>query len=118
VAAQVPLVLEPAAHGHQVLAHERRMQAQQAGASPLDRGEVDLRQFLADVFGVELGIAGGAGQGLDERRPGREVLAWRLDEAIVRIVTARPGLEPISEAMAALAPWLIRDAKPSGATAS
>ena len=35
-----------------------------------------------------------------------------LDEAIVRIVTARPGLEPVGAAMAALTPSLIRDAKP------
>lgn len=31
-----------------------------------------------------------------------------LDEAIVRIVTARPGLEPAGEAMAALTPSRIR----------
>jgi alkanesulfonate monooxygenase SsuD/methylene tetrahydromethanopterin reductase-like flavin-dependent oxidoreductase (luciferase family) len=31
-----------------------------------------------------------------------------LDEAIVRVITARPGLEPVSQAMAALAPSLIR----------
>jgi alkanesulfonate monooxygenase SsuD/methylene tetrahydromethanopterin reductase-like flavin-dependent oxidoreductase (luciferase family) len=37
-------------------------------------------------------------------------LSAGLDEAIVRIVTARPGLEPASAAMAALAPSLIRDA--------
>jgi len=33
-----------------------------------------------------------------------------LDEAIVRIITARPGLEPVREAMAALTPTLIRAA--------
>jgi alkanesulfonate monooxygenase SsuD/methylene tetrahydromethanopterin reductase-like flavin-dependent oxidoreductase (luciferase family) len=33
-----------------------------------------------------------------------------LDEAIVRVITARPGLEPVAEAMAALTPSLIRDA--------
>jgi hypothetical protein len=45
-------------------------------------------------------------------------LSAGLDEAIVRVVTARPGLEPVGEAMAALTPSRIRDAKPSGATAS
>ena len=33
-----------------------------------------------------------------------------LDEAIVRVITARPGLEPVREAMAALTPSLIRAA--------
>ncbi len=37
-----------------------------------------------------------------------------LDEAIVRIITARPGLEPVVNAMTALTPSLIRDAKQSG----
>ena len=42
-----------------------------------------------------------------------------LDEAIVRIVTARPGLEPVSAAIAAaLTPSLLRDAKQGGAAAS
>jgi len=41
-------------------------------------------------------------------------LAAGLDEAIVRIVTARPGPEPAAEAMAALTPALIRAAGPSG----
>jgi alkanesulfonate monooxygenase SsuD/methylene tetrahydromethanopterin reductase-like flavin-dependent oxidoreductase (luciferase family) len=45
-------------------------------------------------------------------------LSAGLDEAIVRIITARPGLEPAVEAMAALTPSLIRDAKPDGATKS
>jgi len=40
-------------------------------------------------------------------------LSAGLDEAIVRIVTARPGLEPVRTAMAALTPSLIRDANPS-----
>ena len=35
-----------------------------------------------------------------------------LDEAIVRVVTARPGLAPVTEAMAALTPALIRAAHP------
>jgi alkanesulfonate monooxygenase SsuD/methylene tetrahydromethanopterin reductase-like flavin-dependent oxidoreductase (luciferase family) len=35
-------------------------------------------------------------------------LSSGLDEAIVRIITARPGLEPVSQAMAALAPSQIR----------
>ena len=34
-------------------------------------------------------------------------LSTGLDEAIVRIITARPGLEPVIEAMAALTPGLI-----------
>ena len=37
-------------------------------------------------------------------------LSAGLDEAIVRIVTARPGLEPASHAMAALTPALIKAA--------
>jgi alkanesulfonate monooxygenase SsuD/methylene tetrahydromethanopterin reductase-like flavin-dependent oxidoreductase (luciferase family) len=37
-------------------------------------------------------------------------LSAGLDEAIVRVITARPGLEPVSEAMAALTPALIRAA--------
>ncbi|MGD0063300.1 MAG: LLM class flavin-dependent oxidoreductase [Streptosporangiaceae bacterium] len=37
-------------------------------------------------------------------------LSTGLDEAIVRIVTARPGLEPVIAAMTALAPALIRAA--------
>jgi alkanesulfonate monooxygenase SsuD/methylene tetrahydromethanopterin reductase-like flavin-dependent oxidoreductase (luciferase family) len=34
-----------------------------------------------------------------------------LDEAIVRIITTRPGLEPVVQAMTALTPSLIREAK-------
>jgi alkanesulfonate monooxygenase SsuD/methylene tetrahydromethanopterin reductase-like flavin-dependent oxidoreductase (luciferase family) len=41
-------------------------------------------------------------------------LSAGLDEAIVRIVTARPGLEPVGQAMAALTPTLIRDAQQAG----
>jgi hypothetical protein len=37
-------------------------------------------------------------------------LSTGLDEAIVRVITARPGPEPVSEAMAALRPALIRAA--------
>jgi alkanesulfonate monooxygenase SsuD/methylene tetrahydromethanopterin reductase-like flavin-dependent oxidoreductase (luciferase family) len=37
-------------------------------------------------------------------------LSAGLDETIVRVITARPGLEPVREAMAALAPSLIRAA--------
>jgi alkanesulfonate monooxygenase SsuD/methylene tetrahydromethanopterin reductase-like flavin-dependent oxidoreductase (luciferase family) len=37
-------------------------------------------------------------------------LSAGLDEAIVRVITARPGLEPVREAMAALTPSLIRAA--------
>ena len=35
-------------------------------------------------------------------------LSSGLDEAIVRVITARPGLEPVSQAMAALTPSVIR----------
>ena len=35
-------------------------------------------------------------------------LSAGLDEAIVRVITARPGLEPVIAAMAALTPSLIR----------
>jgi hypothetical protein len=37
-------------------------------------------------------------------------LSAGLDEAVVRIITARPGLGPVAEAMAALTPSLIRSA--------
>ena len=37
-------------------------------------------------------------------------LSTGLDEAIVRVITARPGLEPVVQAMAALTPALIRAA--------
>ncbi len=37
-------------------------------------------------------------------------LSAGLDEAIVRVITARPGLEPVREAMVALTPSLIRAA--------
>jgi hypothetical protein len=37
-----------------------------------------------------------------------------LDEAIVRIITARPGLDPVVQAMAALTPVLIRQVKDGG----
>jgi hypothetical protein len=40
-------------------------------------------------------------------------LSAGLDEAIVRIVAARPGLEPVSQAMAALTPALIRATGPT-----
>jgi 5,10-methylenetetrahydromethanopterin reductase len=40
-------------------------------------------------------------------------LSAGLDETIVRIVTARPGLEPVRAAMAALTPTLIRSAEPT-----
>jgi 5,10-methylenetetrahydromethanopterin reductase len=37
-----------------------------------------------------------------------------LDEAIVRIITTRPGLETVVQAMTALTPSLIREAKQAG----
>jgi alkanesulfonate monooxygenase SsuD/methylene tetrahydromethanopterin reductase-like flavin-dependent oxidoreductase (luciferase family) len=39
-------------------------------------------------------------------------LSAGLDETIVRIITARPGIEPVAEAMSALTPSLIRAARP------
>jgi hypothetical protein len=45
-------------------------------------------------------------------------LSAGLDEAIVRIITARPGLEPVEAALAALTPALIRAAMQTGATES
>jgi alkanesulfonate monooxygenase SsuD/methylene tetrahydromethanopterin reductase-like flavin-dependent oxidoreductase (luciferase family) len=45
-------------------------------------------------------------------------LSAGLDETIVRIITARPGLEPVSQAMAALTPALIRAADGSAAAGS
>jgi hypothetical protein len=36
-----------------------------------------------------------------------------LDETVVRIITARPGPEPVAEAMAALTPAAIRAAAPA-----
>jgi PucR C-terminal helix-turn-helix domain len=49
------------------------VQDQQRGTSLLDRGEVghDLLQLVVNIFGVQLGFAGGAGQGLDARSDGR-----------------------------------------------
>jgi hypothetical protein len=37
-------------------------------------------------------------------------LSTGLDETIVRVITVRPGLEPVIQAMAALTPSLIRAA--------
>jgi hypothetical protein len=37
-----------------------------------------------------------------------------LDEAIVRIITTRPGLQPVVQAMTALTPPLIMEAKQAG----
>jgi alkanesulfonate monooxygenase SsuD/methylene tetrahydromethanopterin reductase-like flavin-dependent oxidoreductase (luciferase family) len=37
-------------------------------------------------------------------------LSAGLDETIVRVITARPGPEPVVEAMTALTPWVIRNA--------
>jgi alkanesulfonate monooxygenase SsuD/methylene tetrahydromethanopterin reductase-like flavin-dependent oxidoreductase (luciferase family) len=41
-------------------------------------------------------------------------LSEGLDEAMVRIITARPGLEPVVQAMTALTPSLIREAQQAG----
>ena len=66
-----------------MLAGQRGVQGQQGGASLLDRGEAGygLLQLVADVVGVQLGVAGGAGQGLDQRCPGRQVPAGGEDSA-------------------------------------
>ena len=40
-------------------------------------------------------------------------LSAGLDETIVRVITARPGLEPVLAAMTALTPALIRTAPPA-----
>jgi alkanesulfonate monooxygenase SsuD/methylene tetrahydromethanopterin reductase-like flavin-dependent oxidoreductase (luciferase family) len=45
-------------------------------------------------------------------------LSAGLDEAIVRVITARPGLEPVEAALAALTPASIRAAMQTGATES
>jgi alkanesulfonate monooxygenase SsuD/methylene tetrahydromethanopterin reductase-like flavin-dependent oxidoreductase (luciferase family) len=42
-------------------------------------------------------------------------LSAGLDETVVRVITARPGLEAVREAMTALTPALIRSAAPAGA---
>jgi hypothetical protein len=42
-------------------------------------------------------------------------LSAGLEEAIVRVITARPGLEPVVAAMTALTPALIRQASGSPA---
>ena len=58
------------------------------------------------VFGAVVGLAAGPAPAAFAR------LSAGLDEAIVRIITARPGLEPVTTAMAALTPSLIRAATP------
>jgi alkanesulfonate monooxygenase SsuD/methylene tetrahydromethanopterin reductase-like flavin-dependent oxidoreductase (luciferase family) len=73
-----------------------------------ERGEA-LADLVADIPDEMLqavgyyGLAAGAPAAFAR-------LSVGLDETIVRIVTARPGLEPVSEAMAALTPALIRAA--------
>jgi hypothetical protein len=42
-------------------------------------------------------------------------LSAGLDETVVRVITARPGLEPVREAMTALTPALIRAAAAAAA---
>jgi alkanesulfonate monooxygenase SsuD/methylene tetrahydromethanopterin reductase-like flavin-dependent oxidoreductase (luciferase family) len=44
-------------------------------------------------------------------------LSAGLDEAVVRVITARPGLDPVLEAMAALTPALIASIRPGTAAA-
>jgi hypothetical protein len=64
--------------------------------------------FGTQVLGYALGRPGvpeSAGyRGLFAR------LSAGLDEAMVRIITARPGLQPVVETMEALTPALIRSA--------
>ena len=71
-----------------------------------DRGETmpELVAAAPDEMLLAVGYYGPAGQA-----PAAFVrLSAGLDEAIVRIITARPGLEPVAAAMAALTPSLIR----------
>jgi len=73
-----------------------------------DRGEAlaDLVAGIPDEMLLAVGYYGqAAGAPAAFAR-----LSAGLDETIVRIVTARPGLDPVTEAMAALAPNLIRAA--------
>ena len=67
-----------------------------------DRGAAlpELVAAASDEMLQAVGYYGPAGPGAGRVRPAQR----RLDETIVRIVTARPGLEPVSQAMAALTP--------------
>jgi hypothetical protein len=71
-----------------------------------DRGE-SMPQLVAAVPDKMLQAVGYYGPAADAPAAFAR-LSTGLDEAIVRVVTARPGLEPVSQAMAALAPSRIR----------
>jgi alkanesulfonate monooxygenase SsuD/methylene tetrahydromethanopterin reductase-like flavin-dependent oxidoreductase (luciferase family) len=73
-----------------------------------DRGET-LRQLVAATPDRMLHAVGYYGPAA-EAPAAFARLSNGLDEAIVRVITARRGLEPVSQAMAALAPSLIRAA--------
>jgi alkanesulfonate monooxygenase SsuD/methylene tetrahydromethanopterin reductase-like flavin-dependent oxidoreductase (luciferase family) len=67
---------------------------------------VELVDLVPDEFLNLVGYFGNA-----QEAPARFAqLADGLDEAIVRVITARPGIDPIVEAMDALTPAKIRDA--------
>ena len=77
-----------------------------------ERGEA-LTDLVADIPDEMLRAVGYYGPAAEAPAAFARLSAG-LDETIVRIVTARPGLEPVSEAMAALTPALIRAAALSG----
>ncbi len=74
----------------------------------------DWGEGLAPTRGRRAGQDAARGRLLRPRCGGARAAFARLssgpDEAIVRVITARPGLEPVRQAMAALAPSLIRAA--------
>jgi alkanesulfonate monooxygenase SsuD/methylene tetrahydromethanopterin reductase-like flavin-dependent oxidoreductase (luciferase family) len=77
-----------------------------------DRGAVmpELVAAVSDEMLEAVGYYGPAGPG-----PAAFArLSDGLDEAIVRIITTRPGLEPVVRAMTALTPSLIMEAKQAG----
>lgn len=67
----------------------------------------DLVDRVPDEFFNKIGYFGPAGPAAERFA----ALADGLDEAIVRVITARPGLEPAVEAMEALTPAKIRAAQ-------
>src|SRR5215469_11578369 len=69
---------EPTAHHGQVIACQRRLQAQQRNAPLLDRREVGHKplQFVTEILEVHLGFGGCPRQRQDQRHPGRQVPAW------------------------------------------
>jgi len=70
---------------------------------------INDRQGRRAVAAVEIHSAPGFANRVLQPDPAAFArLSAGLDEAVVRIVTARPGLEPVVQAMAALTPALIR----------